>query len=278
MSIEFVEKDCLSTESLVKPSRDVRIYVDTEKFYPDSIFQMYLQLEPEAICPKKDYLLKNYKKYDLILTFDKDVLKECSNAQRFTFYTVTWLVEDYYLNIDVSKKRFAISSLVGSKTITEGHRLRQVLYFSQKNLSQLPFTFYRSCQYPQLPQIDENPFLDSLSPDAKTVLFETYQFHLAIENSRQENYFTEKLIDCLISKTIPIYYGCPNIDEYFDTKGWILLETAQPMEVFVRCNELTSTYYNDYKETIEENYKRALLWKENYKRLNDLLLSIPFNL
>ena len=43
-----------------------------------------------------------------------------------------------------------------------------------------------------------------------------YEFSIAIENSVEEDYFTEKLTDCILTDTTPIYYGCPNIDRFFE--------------------------------------------------------------
>ncbi len=42
-----------------------------------------------------------------------------------------------------------------------------------------------------------------------------YKFSLAIENSSLPDYWTEKISDCFMAYTIPIYYGCTNIHEYF---------------------------------------------------------------
>ena len=42
-----------------------------------------------------------------------------------------------------------------------------------------------------------------------------YKYSLCIENSCENNYFSEKFTDCILSWTIPIYFGCPNIDKYF---------------------------------------------------------------
>jgi len=42
-----------------------------------------------------------------------------------------------------------------------------------------------------------------------------YRFHLVIENHRTHHYFSEKLTDCIIAGTYPIYHGCENIDDYF---------------------------------------------------------------
>ena len=275
MSIELLEEGCLPIDLLAKPNCDVRIYVDTEQFIPDSKLQIYLQMEPEAIRPVRQYLLTHSHLYNTIFTFDSEVLKQCSNARKFTFYTQTWLNEENYTNIDTTKKDFAISTLVGFKSMTEGHKIRQHLYFSQQAFESLPMLFFRSCTYPLLPEITRNPILVSKDIAAKYILFERFQFHLAIENSRQENYFTEKLIDCLVSKTIPIYYGCPNIGDYFDTSGWILLEEGTSEELLSKCSALNSSYYSQYTDSIETNYKKALEWKENLQRFNTALVSIP---
>jgi hypothetical protein len=42
-----------------------------------------------------------------------------------------------------------------------------------------------------------------------------YKFSVVIENSRQKNYWTEKLADAYLSWCKPVYLGCPNILEYF---------------------------------------------------------------
>jgi hypothetical protein len=275
MSIEVIEEGSLPIEQLPKPSRDIRIYVDSTRFVHDARTQIYLQLEPEAIRPIRQYLLNEGTKYDVVYTFDADVLKKCPNARKFTFYTQTWLNPEHYTDIDVSKKQFMISTVVGSKCLTEGHRIRQQLYFQQHMLLSLPFLMFRSCAQPVLPVLTQNPLLESKDIAAKHVLFDTFQFHLTIENSRQDNYFTEKLIDCLVTKTIPLYYGCPNIQEYFDTTGWILLEHGTVDEIVTKCATLSPSYYSQYQETIDTNYKKALEWKENLQRFSTALQRGP---
>lgn len=51
-----------------------------------------------------------------------------------------------------------------------------------------------------------------------------YKYSLAFENSSHENYFTEKIIDCFLSWTKPIYWGCPNIHEYFPKKSYAYVD------------------------------------------------------
>lgn len=54
-----------------------------------------------------------------------------------------------------------------------------------------------------------------------------YEYSIAIENSSQKNYFTEKIIDCFLSWTIPIYWGCPNISNYFPEDSFYLIKDPE---------------------------------------------------
>ena len=42
-----------------------------------------------------------------------------------------------------------------------------------------------------------------------------YRYSLAFENSQQKNYFSEKVLDCWLAWSMPIYWGCPNLADYF---------------------------------------------------------------
>lgn len=42
-----------------------------------------------------------------------------------------------------------------------------------------------------------------------------YKYHLILENSIVPDYWSEKLADAFLGFAYPVYYGCPNIHEYF---------------------------------------------------------------
>lgn len=89
-----------------------------------------------------------------------------------------------------------------------------------------------------------------------------YHFSIAMENGKSKNYFTEKIMDCFLTGTIPIYWGCPNIGDFFDTKGFYIFET--PEELVSIIKSLTPKDYFDRIELIRENFKRAdQLWLDN---------------
>jgi hypothetical protein len=58
-----------------------------------------------------------------------------------------------------------------------------------------------------------------------------YKYSIALENSSQLNYFTEKIIDCLLMWTIPIYWGCPNISDFFPQHSFYNIDLDKPQEV-----------------------------------------------
>ena len=51
-----------------------------------------------------------------------------------------------------------------------------------------------------------------------------YQYCLTCENSSHKNYFTEKLVDCFLSLTVPIYWGCPNLTDFFPKESFRQLQ------------------------------------------------------
>ena len=47
---------------------------------------------------------------------------------------------------------------------------------------------------------------------------------ICFENSSRENYLTEKLLNAYLGGTIPIYWGCPNIDDYVNRNAILYLK------------------------------------------------------
>lgn len=51
-----------------------------------------------------------------------------------------------------------------------------------------------------------------------------YKFSLCVENSNEKNYVSEKFYDCILTNTIPIYFGCNNIKEIWPFGGYFNIE------------------------------------------------------
>ena len=243
------------------------VNISVDDFYVSNTMpNIFIQLESTIInqCVEH-YIIHNYSLYRTIFAFNKNILEKCPNAI-FYIYGTTWIEKNIYENIDITKKQYKISTLAGTKIVNNapGHLYRQLVHHNQ--LLQYPITYFRSItQLPHIYDYGNNPFID-----CKYKLFEEFQFAIIIENSRQINYFTEKIMDCILTKTIPIYWGCPNISDFFDITGWIILE-SDTLEELEKLDVLNDTYYNKYMDVIEKNYIEALQYTDLSKNINNAI-------
>jgi GR25 family glycosyltransferase involved in LPS biosynthesis/glycosyltransferase involved in cell wall biosynthesis/GT2 family glycosyltransferase len=51
-----------------------------------------------------------------------------------------------------------------------------------------------------------------------------YRYYFDAESNSVPNYFTEKVVDCLLAETLCFYWGCPNLDAFIDPRAFIRLE------------------------------------------------------
>lgn len=200
-------------------------------------------------------IIKHHKQYDKIVSSNPEVIKNCSNAI-FMAYGTTWLNKSKHHSdsfghfteqLGTLPKNHSISMICNSLHGKSGYNLRHAIFSYRDNI-QIAKNFYSSTRFP----IDG---LNLLPEDDKIHLFNS-MYSIAIESSSEINYFTEKLIDCLITKTIPVYWGCPNIHEFFDTSYWIKIE-----DVF--AFDFSENYYNDNLNKILNNFEQAKPYCEN---------------
>ncbi len=51
-----------------------------------------------------------------------------------------------------------------------------------------------------------------------------YKYHVVIENCSEPDYWTEKLGDCFLAGTFPLYAGCPNLTDYFPENSFEMID------------------------------------------------------
>jgi hypothetical protein len=76
-----------------------------------------------------------------------------------------------------------------------------------------------------------------------------------MENNIEPDYFTEKLIDCFLTGTVPIYLGPKQVENYFDPNGIIFFNGDEDLPNIL--NELTSELYDSKIESIKKNFELA---------------------
>jgi len=78
-----------------------------------------------------------------------------------------------------------------------------------------------------------------------------YMFSVAIENEIHDTYFTEKILDCFATGTIPIYSGTKKIVEHFNSDGILFLDE-------INLNDLNEELYFSKLDAIKDNFERVL--------------------
>jgi hypothetical protein len=251
----------------------INLLIDRHEKNTNTYKTILLQLEPEAIVPQEEYLIKNYNKYDYIISFNENILNICPNAIKYIFGS-SWVTLEECSTIDIQNKKFEMSSIFGNKMMTIGHAFRRKIFLNREKINSIPKNFFVSYDADFFGEkVPED--MNVCSRKSKLDLFKTSQFHLVIENSKQKNYFTEKLIDTLLTFTIPIYYGCPNIAEFFDTTGWIFIENESIDEINDKIKILDENYYYNHLETILQNREKAFMLMDMYANINKALIQIP---
>lgn len=58
----------------------------------------------------------------------------------------------------------------------------------------------------------------------KAEALDAYQYHVTIENQVSPHYWSEKLADAFLGFTLPLYCGCPNVQDYFPPESLIPID------------------------------------------------------
>jgi hypothetical protein len=244
--------------------KQIELYVDKfpTDIIPENVVRFVLLIEPEEILNlthQAMYFMK-HRTYNFLLTHNDFLVENCPNAHLFEFGT-TW-IRDYVF----PEKKFEISTLVGGKLMAYGHGLRQELWQRQGEVI-IPNKFFLSGAFGGIDNPRNNPVLGQ----SKEPLFES-QFHFCIENINRKNWFTEKLMDCFQTKTVPIYWGCPNISDWFDVNGMIIVNSVD--EMISKSNELTSESYQQMIPFIEKNLELSNKFCKIDKRIKDKIIDL----
>lgn len=189
-------------------------------------------LESKALDGGKYAQAPNYLEHlDLLLTHDEELIKNYPDKVKFAPFGGTWIKTKNY---GVHNKTKNISMIYSSKTYMPGHALRHEVAKELQGVDLYGHGTPRPIQY------KEEALMD-------------YRYSIVIENAKTNNYFTEKLVDCFAVGTIPIYWGCPNIGDFFDIEGMVIVNSKE--EILEAVGKLDEKYYNNKIEHIKNNLK-----------------------
>jgi hypothetical protein len=207
-------------------------------------------LESPDITPQSyKWVEPNHDKFKLVLTNSKELLDKGENY-RFCPTGGCWIKPE---DQKIYEKNKLVSIIASAKRMTHGHMLRHQSIFQYRSKLDVYGRGYVPVEYK----------LDALKD---------YAFSLTIENTKKDFYFTEKLLDCFMTGTVPIYWGCPSIEKFFNVDGMIIFDDIKDLSKILE--EITIEQYIKMKNAIEENFEKAkeYLIAEDYIYKNYLKL------
>ena len=186
-----------------------------------------------------EYLKSNFK---YVFTHDLEL------AKKSEIFKLTQCSGKSFIDINdanIYEKNKLVSMIASNKTMCDEHMFRQKMIHK----------FYGKCDhfgrgFREIPNV-----LDGLKD---------YYFSFVFENATYSNMFTEKITNCFMCGTIPIYYGMENIGDFFNSDGIIRLDDD------FNIDDLSIDLYNEKINAINDNFERAksLLIAEDYIYLN----------
>ena len=171
--------------------------------------------EPSVIHAKHIRLLHlTHRRFHRILTFNQSLLDRLPNAILFPLGG-TWVPE--WRELEIEKTRDC-SLIASAKRDTEGHKLRHAV-----------------ADWCRLTGLDVDVLGGGYAPfERKSEGLAPYRYSVVIENMPERNYFSEKLVDAVLCETIPIYWGCPNLRDFFDPEGVIECRTEAEIRAAIQ--------------------------------------------
>lgn len=153
-----------------------------------------------------------------------------------THGALPWHVGKSYDDLKQSRppeKPRTLSWITSSASRFKGHKKR--LAFLERLRREVDFDLWGRGFTP----IDDK--WDGLAP---------YRYSLAVENYQGAYYWSEKLADCFLSWTMPIYCGCMNIADYFPKESFIAVDIESHDAVQIVGQSIQSDLWRRNRDAI----------------------------
>lgn len=191
-------------------------------------------IEPSELKKKEYKTAKTLSKhFDKILTYSKKLIKK---KGPFTFYPFgCYLISSSDWAVHEKSKNLSI--IASEKNCLKGHKLRHRVIKTFGN--QIDGIYGRGY----------HPIENKLEG------LKNYRYSIVIENCREDYFFSEKLMDCLLTGTIPIYWGCPSIGNFFDLNGISTFTNRWQLRGILK--NISKAQYEGCMEAVLKNFEIA---------------------
>jgi hypothetical protein len=149
---------------------------------------------------------------------------------------------------EVPVKTKLCSVVCSDQTVTKGHRERLAFVNQLKLAFGDQIDFYGRGSRPM--------------PDKDEALAD-YTFHIALENSQHQDYWTEKLADPILRGSFPIYSGCTNVAEYFPEDSYAVIDSGNPNKSIETIRRILKQGLNTSQLDALSQSRKKILYEYN---------------
>ena len=103
-----------------------------------------------------------------------------------------------------------------------------------------------------------------------------YRYHIVIENSCTDYYWTEKLADCFLAECFPLYHGCTNVNDYFPRESYEPIDIRNFEEtVAIIDRTIAQDRFTTAQADIAEAKRRVLEEYNIFNYVADICRQLP---
>lgn len=247
-----------------------------------------LELHEPVVVHPHQYQKTIWKKFDIILTWNDRLIRD--SPQKFIKHItpnydmpsrrpistpIFGVPTSEYNSINTKDKKSSICQINSNKFSLLAPELysyrRDIpLWFFQH--SKIPFDVYgiRPFKIPNYRGSTQDKFQT----------LKCYRYALCFQNTYHpiwsSGYITDELWDCMLSLTVPIYYGCHNIEEYVPTDCFIdYRRFLSPEKLNAYLENISDREYYKYIENIKKFLKKNdLRHKLSYHRIYEIIVEL----
>jgi len=223
-----------------------------------------LLMESKEIVPE-DYLIfehhpKLAAEFDSIFTFDEKILDKVKNAKEFCMCANINFFGASTCDIKnpdwCAQKTKNVSICSSNKLSCDLHKLR----------------YDWACLFKNNPLVDTFGTFDGGAYVTALDYLKDYRYSIAVENDIRPYWFTEKILNCFATKTVPIYVGHEKMLERFNPDGIIFIKPEDYGKIEDIIKQCSAADYEARRAAIEDNFERVQKYINPFDRLWDMYL------
>ena len=191
------------------------------------------------------YLHQGQKEFSRIYTSDENLAKGNQSRYIGNYPVTVWHVKKSFDQLikmpEIPEKKKDLSWITSNLSFLPLHKKRLTLV---KKIGKSSFINIYGRGY----QFIEDKW-DALAP---------YRYSIVFENFINSYYWSEKIIDCYLSGTMPVYIGCTNISKYFPKSSFIPFDPSLPDPISRLQEIIQSSKAEDNRKALIEARRRCL--------------------